>query len=413
MSQVASKLADLIVGGDVHSVYQPIVRLSDRRPVGYEALARGPSGSSLESPAALFALAGEEGLTTELDWECRRAALQGALDAGLRSDEAIFVNLEPATLGTEPPPQIRPLLEDAVERLNVFVEFTERDLSDRPTELLQQVNRLRSLGIGVALDDVGADPRSLALMPFLAPEVIKLDLSLIQGRLSRDTAEIVHAVNAEVERGGALLVAEGIETESHIRRALALGAEYGQGWLFGRPGPLPSERGDGAGPALPRREPFASEATPFEIVAGQRPLRRGAKWLLLELSRSIEAQTANQGGAAVILSTFQSAEYFTPQTAARYSSLAGDAALVGALGVGLTAEPAPGVRGVSLEEAEPLRGEWDVTVIAPHFAAAFVARDLGDGGADMERRFDFALSYDRDLVVEAARAMMKRVAAAS
>src|SRR5262249_33674054 len=77
---------------------------------------------------------------------------------------------------------------------------------------------------------------------------------------------------------------------------------------------------------------------------------------------------------------FQEAPFFTAETAARYAGLAEDAAFVAALGVGLSPEPEHGVRGVALDAAEPLRGEWDVTVLSPHFAAAFVARDLGDGG---------------------------------
>ena len=52
-----------------------------------------------------------------------------------------------------------------------------------------------------------------------------------------------------------------------------------------------------------------------------------------------------------------------------------------------------------------------MTVIAPHFAMAFVARELGDSGADMERRFDFAVTYDRELAIRAAEAMMRRLAA--
>jgi hypothetical protein len=52
-----------------------------------------------------------------------------------------------------------------------------------------------------------------------------------------------------------------------------------------------------------------------------------------------------------------------------------------------------------------------VIALGPHFAVAFVARSLGSGGADLDRRFDFALTYDRDLVIAAAREMMRRVAA--
>ncbi len=50
--------------------------------------------------------------------------------------------------------------------------------------------------------------------------------------------------------------------------------------------------------------------------------------------------------------------------------------------------------------------------MSPHFAAALVARDLGDAGPDAERRFDFVLTYDRDLVVDVAACLLSRIAAA-
>ena len=49
----------------------------------------------------------------------------------------------------------------------------------------------------------------------------------------------MNAINAEAERTGAIVLAEGIETDAHLFRAQAVGAELGQGWLFGRPAPLP------------------------------------------------------------------------------------------------------------------------------------------------------------------------------
>jgi DICT domain-containing protein len=65
------------------------------------------------------------------------------------------------------------------------------------------------------------------------------------------------------------------------------------------------------------------------------------------------------------------------------------------------------VRGTALGGDDPLRGEWNVIVVGPHFAGALVARDLADTGRDAERRFTYALTYDRDLVLEAARALLQ------
>src|ERR1700761_6484302 len=76
-------------------------------------------------------------------------------------------------------------------------------------------------------------------MPFLAPDVIKLDRGLTQDLVPPSVgARVINAVRAEAERSGATILAEGIETERHLERALAMGAKLGQGWLFGRPGPL-------------------------------------------------------------------------------------------------------------------------------------------------------------------------------
>ena len=79
-------------------------------------------------------------------------------------------------------PFLRELSELALGRFPIFVELTERALIDDPAQLLAAVARMRALGAGIALDDVGADPRSLALMPFLAPEVIK---RVVQANIGR------------------------------------------------------------------------------------------------------------------------------------------------------------------------------------------------------------------------------------
>ncbi len=410
IARPSASLPELISERAVRSVYQPIVELSGGFTVGYEALARGPAGTPLEAPGALFAEAARRGLTGELDQLCRERALDGALDAGLRPPLSLFVNVEPSTLSAGEP--LLPHADEVVAgRVRVIAEFTERALASRPAEILHAVDWLRAHGCGVALDDVGVDRRSLALLPFLAPDVVKLDMSLVQQRhTTLETAQIANAVAAEAERSGIVILAEGIETEEHLLRAEAMGATLGQGWLFGRPGELPE---------APPREPAQAihfhgkqtpqASTPFERVARQRDLRRGDKRLLLALSRQLEAEAESLGGETVVLSTFQDAGFFNERTRARYARLAQGAGMVGALGVGLDSEPAPCVRGAALDPADPLRGEWDVIVISPRFCGAFVARDLGDDGPDIERRFEFFVTYDRGLVQSAAVPLIARI----
>ena len=406
-------LAQLIAGGAVRAVYQPIVDLTSRSPVGFEALARGPEGSPLEMPGQLFPAAADAGLALDLERACLRAAFDGAWAEGLGEGLALFVNLEPSLLDDDGVEHLTQLSEMAAAGMPIFVELTERELVRNPTELFRAVDRMRDLGLRIALDDVGADSASLALLPFLDPEVIKLDLSLIQAHPRGEVAEIVHAVNAEAERTGSVILAEGIEHEHHLERARALGATLGQGWLFGRPGPLPSDRSRSWPVDFVVKFGGDFAPTPFEVVSGQRETRVGDKRLLLALSMELEAHAELHGGSTVLLSTFQRSEFFTERVARRYTPLAERLPLVGALAEGANPRRSPGVRWRDLPSGDPLIGEWDVAVVAPHFTAAFVARDLGDSGPDMDRRFEFAITYERGLAVRAARSMMRRLTASS
>ena len=397
--------------GSLVTVFQPLVRLTPAGIVGYEALTRGPAGSPLEPPDALFAAARATGRIAELDRACRVSALRTAVDAGLGAPAKLFINMEPETLGQDTEQDVAELLALlAGSDLEIVLEITERALTTRPADLLTAVAKYRAVGWRIALDDVGADPNSLALMPFLAPDVIKLDLRLVQSRTTLQTAEIVSAVNAQAERSGAVVLAEGIETAEQAELALAMGAQLGQGWLFGRPAALPADPTSSCRQLdLPLVVPAMAAATPWELVRDRLPVRRSTKPLLLAMSKHIEHQALVGGGAAVVLGTFQQDRYFTPATARRYTSLAASACFVAAFAEGIAQEPARGVRGSSFPGDDPLAAEWDLAVIGPHFAAALVARDLGDSGAEHDRSFDYTLTYDRDVAVAVATALMTRV----
>src|SRR4051794_37186236 len=333
---VAEALSQILEAPAIRAVSQPIVELDPRRTIAWEALARGPQGSPLERPDLLFDAAAEAGRTTDLDWECRATAACGALRAGLDRSRPLFVNVEPRSLGTPVPAHLQDLWKLAGEELDIVVEITERALTARPAELLQTIAAVRARGWRVAIDDVGADSRSLALMPLLRPDVIKLDLRLVQNQPTTEVAAIVNAVNAESERTGAVILAEGIETEEHVAIARAMGARVGQGWLFARPGDLDVQERAGT-VELPRGPHVkAIGRTPYEVVAARREVRRADKRLLLAISRHLENQALPLGDGAVVLSAFQEAERFTTATHGRY------AAFVGALGGNMPVEPAPG-----------------------------------------------------------------------
>ena len=392
----------------VRSVYQPIVDLCSGEVVAYEALARGEGGSPLESPAELFAWARRNDCEADLDLACQAAAMTGALERRLPASVPLFINAEPAWLHVPWPSTLARVREQARERLQVVVEITERALVADPAGLLAAVREVREAGWGVALDDVGADPASLALMPFIEPDVIKLDLRLIQQNTTAEIASVINAVIAQAERTGAIVLAEGIETEEHRSRALAMGATLGQGWLWGRAGALPDRHPVAKHDLSFTRSHCPSPATPFDAVRQVRPIRVTTKGLVLPMSHYLENHALGDS-APVLLSAFEDVSHFTPYTAARYERLAHRCAFVAALGAGMGAAPAPGVRGADLRIDDRLAGEWVVAVIGPHFSGGLVAKDLGDSGPDRDRRFECVITYDRDLVLQVARSLFDRI----
>ncbi|HEY0000330.1 MAG TPA: EAL domain-containing protein [Actinoplanes sp.] len=395
----------------VTTLFQPLVEIASGRVVGYEALSRGPAGGPWESPAALFAAARAVGREEELDWICRASAYRSALAAAADPRLSWFVNMEPTAARTACPADLLPVVAEAGNRLRVVTEMTERAIAADPSGLLAATAACREAGWGVALDDVGADPMSLALMPFVHPDVVKLDMQMLRAPGDPHTAQVVAAVAAYAEASGAVVLAEGIETEEHLAVARTMGATIGQGWYFARPAPLPA-----AGPAVgelpfippPRRD----DRTPFEIIRARRPLAVATKAQLLPMSLHLEALAGDGSEPPVLLACFQEARHLTPATRRRYARIARHSPLVAAFGAGLSEEPTPGVRGAELGAGDALRGEWNVIVVGPHHAAALVARDLGNTGPQRERRFEFALTHDRGLVLEAARTLLTWLAPA-
>src|SRR3954471_860646 len=404
---------DVIDGGAVNTVFQPLVRLDGREIVGFEALSRGPAGSPWYPPSALFPAAESAGRLAELDWICRVRAYQEALHANLDPQIALFVNTAPLALRTECPPDLAPWLSAARRRLRVVTEMTERAVASDPSALLTAAATARTSGWGVAFDDVGANPASLALMPFVHPDVVKLDMHLVQYPHRPEVARVVNAVVAYAERSGATILAEGIESEQHLDTARSMGATLGQGWLFGRGKRLtwspPAPRQPLHFVRAPQTAAPANRAearTPFQIVAAARPTNVAAKRMLMPFCRYLENKATDRTEPPVLLACFQEGRHLTPRVVHRYTDIADTAALVAAIATDVDDDTIPGVRGARLAPGDPLRGEWNVIVVGPHFAGALVARDLGDRCREPDRRFEYALTYDRGLVLRAARSLL-------
>ncbi|MDZ7887650.1 MAG: EAL domain-containing protein [Mycobacterium sp.] len=414
MGSIGQRVVDVAVldlavsGSGLDPAFQPITALADGSVVGFEALTRWPTLGD-PNPEKVFAHATATGRSGALDEMCVRAALDTALRGGLPRGTLLTLNCEP--LADYLDRAENPLLDRAHDELRVIFELTERSLLTHPRALLRKVAGLRADGFGIALDDIGAHPDSLALLDVICPDIVKLDVDLVQSHPTDAQAHILAAVLAHTERTGAVLLAEGIESDRHLEQALALGADLGQGYKFGRPGPLAGSVSVAWSPP-PMKHPVQPVGdSPFDIVAGKVLVRTARKATLIPFSRHIEAQARHATDPPMVMASLQMAQHFTASTSARYSELARSSALVAIFGRGLPEDLGSGIRGVDLEPDDPLCGQWIVLILGPHHCAALIAREQDPTGSvpEAERRFDLAITYDRGLVTVIARSLLDRM----
>jgi EAL domain-containing protein (putative c-di-GMP-specific phosphodiesterase class I)/DNA-binding NarL/FixJ family response regulator len=221
-----SRLARVLSDRAFHPVFQPIVRLSDQRVVGFEALTRFDDGVE---PDVRFAEAGLSGLG--LDYEI--AAIEAALEASIDLPPDVFISLNGSPALVLDRARLGPALA-ATDR-PIVLELTEHARIDDYVDLRAA---LESYGpqVRVAVDDAGAGYASLRHILELRPAFVKLDLSIVTA-IEHDPVRqaLVSALVYFSGKTGSELIAEGIETESEAGVLRELGISFGQGYLFGRP----------------------------------------------------------------------------------------------------------------------------------------------------------------------------------
>jgi EAL domain-containing protein (putative c-di-GMP-specific phosphodiesterase class I) len=238
----AKTLERILFDEAISSVYEPIVRLADRTVIGYEALSRGPVGSGLESPLALFEVAERCGLQYELDALCRQRALRNA--RGLQPGMRLFLNILPMSIHHPDFESAR--VKEAVEGLgiapkNLVLEISERQSISNFHIFREAIDHFSRLGFTIALDDVGTGYSSLEAAMELAPRFLKIDISLVRGIDSDvNKQELLRGLQNLARKMGSTIIAEGIETQEEFEAVCSLGIEWGQGHLMGRGGPIPS-----------------------------------------------------------------------------------------------------------------------------------------------------------------------------
>ena len=223
--------------------YQPIVNLETRDVVGVEALIRwAHPGMGMVSPLDFIPVAEETGLIVEIgEWvvsEALRQLNRWRLEG--REDLWVSVNVSARQLRDA---RLVDHVESELRRYGVpphklVVEITETAMMADERTSAALLNRLREMGVPLAVDDFGTGYSSLGHLRRFPVSKVKIDRAFVSGvDTDNDDAEIVRAVVAMSLAMGLEVVAEGIETEGQRALLLQTGVHLGQGWLFGRAEP--------------------------------------------------------------------------------------------------------------------------------------------------------------------------------
>jgi EAL domain-containing protein (putative c-di-GMP-specific phosphodiesterase class I) len=235
-----AELEEIITGGMIASVFQPIFSLQDSGIYGYEALSRVSSPGAV-GPEELFARAGRYGLAYHLDMLCRRKALTRARILGLTGK--LFINVCPTVLlAKEHEPGITAALLEGlqIERARIVFELTEQTLINDYALFHRALSHYRDQGYSIAIDDLGSGYAGLKMLAELEPEYVKLARFLVAGIDTSTTRQLlVEALVNFCAKIGATVIAEGIERREELEFLVSAGVHLGQGYLLAKPSPLP------------------------------------------------------------------------------------------------------------------------------------------------------------------------------
>lgn len=222
--------------------FQPVVSMANRCVWGYEALLRSCE-PAVPTPDAVLGAA--ETLSQLAPLGRRVRELAAAAAASLPASSRLLVNIHPLDLVDPDLLDARAPLSEHAAR--VILEVTERASLQDPGAVERALFTLRTLGYGVAVDDLGAGYAGLLSLLHLRPDVVKLDMQLIRD-VHQDSRrqKLVRMVLTGCRELAVDVIVEGVETRQERDALMSLGCDLMQGYFFGHPHPefltVPPER---------------------------------------------------------------------------------------------------------------------------------------------------------------------------
>jgi EAL domain-containing protein (putative c-di-GMP-specific phosphodiesterase class I) len=231
---------EILAGTSLRPFFQPIVSLTEgHKPYGYESLARYRENMLLRDPIVLFQYAERKKRVADLEVRCAAATLQAGL---LLAQECfLFLNIHPGTFSDANAlyRQLeRSCIDCGVRPDRLVLEITEQQATlNGGKRVLENIKRLRELGVRFAFDDVGDAYAHLSWIEKVRPAFLKIsqrfgtsfEADAAKSKIVANIVSLAHSFDCEV-------VLEGIEHAETAAAAARMGIGYGQGFFFARPG---------------------------------------------------------------------------------------------------------------------------------------------------------------------------------
>ena len=245
VSADSSELMPLLNEERIESWFQPVFRAGSLELWGYECLMRGRAlDGSLVPPVTLLDWARQEHLTFMLDRVVRELHLRAAGRLQVPGHCQFLVNFLPTAIYRPDfclATTVRAARESGIAPERITFEVVETEQMADHDHLRRILAHYREKGFGVALDDVGSGYSGLSLLGDLDPDMIKIDRELVRKAAESSAHRGICASLVGLGRDhGHLVLAEGVETEAEWGVMEELGVDLLQGYLFGRPSPIPA-----------------------------------------------------------------------------------------------------------------------------------------------------------------------------
>ncbi len=228
---------DILQNGEIKTLFQPMISLTDGSILGYEALSRGPGNSVFENPEKLFDFARIYGRLWELELLCRFKALENI--SRLNMPYYIFLNVDPHIIDDEKFQKgfTKDFLKEFhISPANIVFEITEKNSVNDMKGFKKIIDNYKNQGYKIAIDDTGSGYSGLKLITDIHPHFLKLDMTLIRD-IDKDGLKyaLIKTFHDFCAVTDIKLIAEGIETENELNALIDIGIDYGQGYLIQKP----------------------------------------------------------------------------------------------------------------------------------------------------------------------------------